>query len=66
MKQERDRNEGSSKHYEGWGKIIYEISDFNISTERRAGYLFLRLFSFVNLFKTSEFLPFDVVYPLHF
>lgn len=51
---------------EGWGTIIYEIRDFNISREKKAGYLFLRLFSFLNLFKAGGFLPFDVECSLHF
>lgn len=37
MKEERDSSDGSSKHYEGWEIIIYEIRDFNLPKQRQAG-----------------------------
>lgn len=35
-KEQRDSNDGSSKQYENWGKIIYEIKgDFSIVTGKK-------------------------------
>lgn len=57
----------SYKKYEGWGKIFIKVEDISVYQQKESRIpVFKNVFSLVNLFKTSGFLPYYATHPITF